>query len=291
MVDQVGKTTWSFGDGMVKSFDHQGSLHVVVGSPSADIAAKEIDFSGKENPALFGWNVGNIGDPDLIGFGGRRHLQETLRGDLASMRTIRGARDETALAQRAQALQTHQACDASSTTVVSPITEFVTQTRRAISFAALGEGIADFLCQYHILHTTGSAVFVCVVVKATAAHLQCHANFIHREGVPGIGVKVRDQNMTLGDSWPKMAKVFFKMSRCLVTVYSSARTPANSLASCTALASPPLAPFGLRPTEPTPAPPTPCSFFHRVKLHVETPNSRDNCARLRPASKIRTASC
>ena len=77
-----------------------------------------------------------------------------------------------------------------------------------------------------------------------------------------------------------MAKAFFKMSRCLVTAYSSARTPANSLASCTALASPQLAPFGLRPREPTPAPPSPMSFFHRVKLQVETPSSRDNCARL-----------
>jgi len=207
------------------------------------------------------------------------------------MGTIRGARDETTLAQRAQALHAHQARDASSSTAVSPITEFVTQTRRTISFATQGEGIADFLCQNPILHTTGSAVFVCVVVKAATAHFQRRANFIHREGLPGIGVKMFDQNMTLGDSWPKMAKAFFKMSLCLVTVYSSARTPANSLASATALASPPLAPFGLRPTEPTPAPPTPCSFFHRVKLHVETPNSRDNCARLRPASKIRTASC
>jgi hypothetical protein len=34
-------------------------------------------------------------------------------------------------------------------------------------------------------------------------------------------VKVLDQKMTLGDSWPKMAKAFFKMSLCLVTVYSS----------------------------------------------------------------------
>jgi hypothetical protein len=96
--------------------------------------------------------------------------------------------------------------------------KFVPQPRSAISFAALDERLADFLGKNAVLAATRSAIFVGMVIKAATADLQSRANLVHQKSLPGIGAKAFNQTMTLGDSCPKMAKAFFKMSRCLVMV-------------------------------------------------------------------------
>ena len=89
-------------------------------------------------------------------------------------------------------------------------------------------------------------MFMRVIIKTAAANLQGGAQFADPEAFFGLGAQSFGHPMALRDSWPKMAKAFFKMSRCLVMVRSSARNPATSSAGVTAWAPPAPAPCGHR---------------------------------------------
>lgn len=100
------------------------------------------------------------------------------------------------------------------------------------------EGVVDGLGKNFVLQAARPVEFVGVIVKAAAANLQGRTEFANPEKFFGLGTQKFDQTIALRDSWPKMAKAFFKISRCLVMARSSARSSESSSANSLALLPP-----------------------------------------------------
>ena len=218
VVDEPGRKTGSLCHGLMKGFQHEGGFHVVTDRPSDNAAAEEVDFGGEIKPTFTGGNIGNIGHPYLHGFGQRWHVGKKQRGGFAAVGAVGGTGNEAPLLQGFEALIAHQSADPPPSALMPAVGEIAAQTRGAVGFATVGEGFADLTGKDFVLPAAGPERFAGMVVKTAAADFQRRTKLFDGELLQRFGAKTLDQNKAFGDSCPNMAKAFFKMSRCLVTV-------------------------------------------------------------------------
>ncbi len=216
-----------------------------VGAPAEDAAAAEVHLGGEIEPAFARRQVGDVGDPDFVGPGGRGTLQQVVGSHGRGLVGNGGAGHEAALLAHAEVLLAHEPGDAVLAVVQAFAAQAMHEARGAVGAAAGGEGCADLvgeLCVLAAARALGLAqvgmVAAATDVEGLAGFGEVHARLFVVEGL--------DEGVALPSCWATMAKAFFKMSFWARMASSSRRREAISTAAATALELPAFASLALR---------------------------------------------
>jgi len=127
-----------------------GSAH----GPTDDPAGMEVHDAGKIKPALPGWNVGDVGDPDLVGGGGCRSHCKEVGSNRVVMIAVGGLNAMAALLAALDALAAHEACNAIATVAASDGTKVEIDAGRAVGLSAFAMDGDDGLGQSDVFDGT-----------------------------------------------------------------------------------------------------------------------------------------
>jgi hypothetical protein len=101
------------------------------------------------------------------------------------------------------------------------------EPQTAISLPTLEKEPLDTLGQQSVLLTTRPLGFLALIIKAAATDFHQLAQVLERVAI--LGAQLGNYLISLHDSWPKMVKAFFKISRSVRTASNSRR---NRVFSC-----------------------------------------------------------
>ena len=111
MMDQVLQRAAARGDGLVERFERQAGLQMIGERPTHDFAGEGVHHHRQINEVLRQSDVGDVGDPDMIGRG-EHGLSRQIAHDLITMSAVRGARNERLVAQAQEVIEPHQPANA-----------------------------------------------------------------------------------------------------------------------------------------------------------------------------------
>jgi hypothetical protein len=116
---------------------------VIQHRPTDDLAAEEVHDGSQVQPALRGWNVGDIGKPDPVWSGGGEVTRDQVRRDRQIVTTVGGADPLWQSHDRPNAISTHQSFDAAAAdpTFLHPQSRMDPWT--AIAFTAVAMDLPD----------------------------------------------------------------------------------------------------------------------------------------------------
>ena len=203
----------------------QGILHkpcVDGGShgPADDAPAAMIHDGSEVEPVVMGGlDVGDVGNPDLVGTLGRRHLGEAVGGDGVVVVAVGGPDAVAGLLATAQALGAHEPGDASTAVPAALRAQAGRDARAAVSAATLVEDACDVVVDAGVLlgAVAGmvAAIPPCVVAGSRDIERLAKSLYgmIRDHRVDGLA------EVVLGSG--RIPKAFFRMSRCSVTRRSS----------------------------------------------------------------------
>src|SRR6202045_3619101 len=134
MMDQAGQRLLPL-DGHGQGRDGQFRPHVATHRPADDFAGEEIEHDGQIEPPFFGWHVGDVGEPNLIGPLGGEFLVEPVWGDRQIVMAVGGAYPKPPWRYRSDALMTHEAFDAATAHHIPPGAQGRVNPGRAITAA------------------------------------------------------------------------------------------------------------------------------------------------------------
>jgi len=135
---------------------------------------------------------------------------------------------EAALLPCSQASLLHEPANTCFGTVEALSAQHLLNPSATVSATTSQEEHTDLFTELGVLFGPSTCFFVPVSVKTARAHLQRLTEFLHRMAI--LSTHLFDQFEALEFSCPKMAKAFFKMSRCRLTVSNSRRRCATSAA-------------------------------------------------------------
>jgi hypothetical protein len=191
--------------------------------PCDDFPGAKVEGGAEVTPARSSVDVSDIGHPNLIGPGRRWCCLQEIGSDGASVATIGGFGSVAALLAGFEAASGHEPGDAAATVAAALGTEFALDASCAVGLATGVKLGLDLVSKSLILLVTGAFWLGKMVVVATPADLQGFAAF--GDGVSNWIGRLRLSNGVMDDGnhlvegcgcWLKMAKAFFKMSRCRV---------------------------------------------------------------------------
>ncbi len=219
--------------GHVPSGLDQGGVNVLAHGPADDAAAVEVQQSGQIEPAFAGVNVGDVGDPGLIGPGGGRGLGQQIGRDGVGVPAVGGFDSEPGLWAAAELLLAHQAGDAVAAVLETVLTQLRLDARHPVSLAAGLMNLRDLRLQTLVFPSPGSGLLLAVapVVKAAGGDLE-------RLAQPADGMvhfhRLNALVALLGGS-ERIPKVFFRISRCWRKSSFSLRKTSTSASSWAAV--------------------------------------------------------
>ena len=92
-----------------ESLENEGGVDPFAHGPADDLAAVEIQDTGEVEPTFPSLDIGDIGDPDLIGRGGCWRLRHAIGGDRVGMIAVGGLDAVATLLATADACLAHEA--------------------------------------------------------------------------------------------------------------------------------------------------------------------------------------
>lgn len=199
--------------GMVVHGEEKGLLGFGL-PPGVDggVVLPEFADGGEVKPALAGGDVGDVGDPDLVGGSCRSGGGQAIQSDRAGMPTLGGPRSITARLPAAQALEAHQASHP-VTAVPAPLgAQRSDDSGTAVGPAAALMHAGDLAGQIAILPGTRPRRGLALgpVIVAADRDLEHLAKLF--DGM--VVLHGRNPDEAVGGGSERMPKVFSRMSRC-----------------------------------------------------------------------------
>ena len=119
----------------------------VAHGPTDDPAAVEIEDAGEIKPTLVGGDVGDVGDPDLVGSSGLWGFSQVVGSDGVVVVAVGGLDAIATFLATTQTRFLHEAGDAIATVAAALFAQLTHDARAAVSLPALGVNLADLLDQ------------------------------------------------------------------------------------------------------------------------------------------------
>ncbi len=111
--------------------------------PTDDLSAVKVKDAGEVKPTFLGLDVGDVGDPDLIGCRGRWSLRQAIGHDGVVVVAVGGLDAVAALLAAAEASLTHEAGDSLTSMTMPAGPQFPDDSGTAIGLACLVSGGTD----------------------------------------------------------------------------------------------------------------------------------------------------
>ncbi len=127
--------------GHLQRIHDQMAAHLRLHRPAHNPATEQVDDHGQKQPALVGWNVGDVACPRLVGRGHGGVAVQQVGGDRQTMSAI-GGDAETPLAASANTVLPHQLLHPLLAPADTLSTQFAPDARPAVS-SAIGHTHAD----------------------------------------------------------------------------------------------------------------------------------------------------
>lgn len=115
--------------------------------PAGDLAGVQIEHRGQVQPAFAGWDVGEVGQPDLVGGLGLEVAAEPVGRDRIAVTAVSGAGPSGQGRPAPQTGSAHQPLDARASDPAAMAAQHGMHPRRAVGPAALGMDLPNVLDQ------------------------------------------------------------------------------------------------------------------------------------------------
>jgi len=187
-------------------------------------------FTPSWGATLAGRTVGDVSHPCLVSSRQQAAIglsQKLVWGDGMMMTAISGARFKATFASSAEAIYLHESGNATSRARTSLPAKHNAQSAAAIGLPTHRKRLGDTYGQIDIFALALALLLVAVGVITATADFQNGTEFFDRKF---LFFHFLDQREAFQGSWPNMEQAFFKMSRWRLTISSSRRSRAFSLA-------------------------------------------------------------
>ena len=195
-----------------ESCQDQGGVNCLAHGPADDSAAVEVQNACEIEPTLVGENVGDIGDPDLVGCSGLWGFCEEIGSNWVIMVAVGGLDPVAALLASTNAPALHETGNSVASMSKPKVTEFVDDSGRTVGLAAFGVDGRDLLNQCLILQRTGPWALTSPIPVIEPAGRNLEVGAKHRDGM--VGSHRVNPLVAFPDGSERMPNVFFRMSRC-----------------------------------------------------------------------------
>ena len=195
-----------------ESCQDQGGVNCLAHGPADDFAAVEVQNAGEIEPTLVGENVGDIGDPDLVGCSSLWGFYQEIGSNWVIVVAVGGLDPVAALLASTNAPTFHETGNSVASMSKPKVTEFFDDSGRTVGLAAFGVDGRDLLNQCLILERTGPWALTSPipVIEPAGRNLEVAAK--HRDGM--VGSHCVNPFVAFPDGSERMPNVFFRMSRC-----------------------------------------------------------------------------
>src|SRR5580698_479852 len=216
----------------LQGFFHQGGFQGATQGPAHDPAAEQIHDRRQINPALDGPDVGDVGDPDLIGRGGSPERLEVVGRNRVGVMAVGGAGTKSPLGPGAEAGGPHEPGDPVLAGPDARAAQLVEHPRAAVAGLVFLVDPADMLREFARAPGAFALGTVEPPVVTAARHLKGPGQFL--KGI--IGGEVFHKGISFGSgSWETMPSAFFRISFLRLAIWSSRCVLRSSCANCWAL--------------------------------------------------------
>jgi hypothetical protein len=204
----------------------QFGAQVIAHGPADDLAAVEIHDGGEIQPALVGWNVGDVGEPDAVGRRGREVAIDQVRRDRQCVAAVGRAHAPWRRHNGADAVPVHQPLDPPAAGAASLRLQSGMDARAAIASAAVPMDPPDRGHKLTIGCRSRAARTQAPSVIAGRRDLEHATEDVNRIGA----AMILDETEAHVRVPAKIAIDFFKMSRSMRSRSFSRRSRAISAA-------------------------------------------------------------
>ena len=195
-----------------ESCQDEGGVNCLTHGPADDFAAVEVQNAGEIEPTLVGENVGDIGDPDLVGCSGLWGFYQEIGSNWVIVVAVGGLDPVAALLASTDALALHETGNSVASMSKPKVTEFVDDSGRTVGLAAFGVDGRDLLNQCLILQRTGPWTLTSPIPVIEPAGRNLEVGAKRRDGM--VGPHRVNPLVAFPDGSERMPNVFFRMSRC-----------------------------------------------------------------------------
>src|ERR1043166_2136219 len=195
-----------------QSLQDQARVDALAHGPADDSAAVEIEDGSEVKPAFLGFDVGDVGHPDLVRRTSLGSVREVVGCNGLVVVAVGGANAIARLLPTVESLLLHEPGDAIASVPLALFAQFHADARATVGASALCMNGLDLLAQRPLLCGTRprTAATLVPVVVATGGNVQVQA-----QRTDGVMVFHRvDPLVAFSDGSERMPKVFFRMSRC-----------------------------------------------------------------------------
>ena len=195
-----------------ESCQDQGGVNCLTHGPADDFAAVEVQNAGEIEPTLVGENVGDIGDPDLVGCSSLWGFYQEIGSNWVIVVAVGGLDPVAALLASTNAPTFHETGNSVASMSKPKVTEFFDDSGRTVGLAAFGVDGRDLLNQCLILERTGPWALTSPIPVIEPAGRNLEVGAKRRDGM--VGSHRVNPFVAFPDGSERMPNVFFRMSRC-----------------------------------------------------------------------------